>query len=820
MMIKLRLSPLLALMYSSMIFPVFMPLMVRGDDLPPPPSAAVMPDTTLYLELVVNGRQFGEAVPVVFRDGHYYLTPEQLKAVGLPVPKGGVNAPNTNRSEIAVDRMDKVKVTYQGNSQRLLIDVPSEWLPQQQISAAATDDYNLAKSSLGLLFNYDVYASQGNSSNSPSNVSAWTEQRLFDRFGVFSNTGVYRSSLTDTNDITVEKGYVRYDTQWRFNDENHLLSYSAGDLITGSLAWSSSVRIGGLQLSRNFTIRPDLVTYPLPQFAGQAAIPSTVDLYIDNFRTQSATVNPGPFVIDNGPRINGAGQATVVTTDALGRQVSTSVPFYVASELLKPGLWDFSISSGVLRQNYGIRSSDYGDAVASGVVRYGATPWLTLEGRADIAKQLHVAGGGMGLRVGNYGVLNGAYTLSQAGDEVLGSGIAPTEFNTDITQSTTTTRYGGHGNQKSIGYTYSNNIFSLNAQRIMRSSNYGDLANYKSEYRQSLRTDQITASVGLGTYGSIGTGYFDVWDAFGERTRLVNVSYNTSLFRNTSFYLSVNRELGSKGYNAQMVFSIPLGEWGAGSVSSVRDTDNNWSQRVNYSRATPTDGGFGWNMAYANGSGTNSSYQQADLIWRTRAMESRVGVYGGEGDYRTWGEVSGSLVMMNRGIYASNTINDAFALVSTHGFGQIPVSYENQLIGSTNNDGYLLIPNVTSYYQAKFQIDPMSLPADIAMPEVERRLAISERSGYLIDFPLEQITAATLHIIDSSGKDLPKGSPILSSAHKTISYVGWDGIAYIEQVQSQNTLEIIRADNGAHCSVQFTLKNSKGIQNIGTLTCR
>ncbi len=65
MTIRFRLSPFLTLMYGSMIFPALIPSTVRGDDLPPPPSAAVMPDTTLYLELVVNGRNFGEAVPVV-----------------------------------------------------------------------------------------------------------------------------------------------------------------------------------------------------------------------------------------------------------------------------------------------------------------------------------------------------------------------------------------------------------------------------------------------------------------------------------------------------------------------------------------------------------------------------------------------------------------------------------------------------------------------------------------------------------------------------------------------------------------------------------
>ena len=106
------------------------------------------------------------------------------------------------------------------------------------------------------------------------------------------------------------------------------------------------MRIGGLQVARNFATRPDLITYPLPQFSGQAAVPSSVDLYINSYKNTSVSVNPGPFTLNTVPYINGAGQATVVTTDALGRQISTTVPFYVASSLLQAGLSDFSLSAG------------------------------------------------------------------------------------------------------------------------------------------------------------------------------------------------------------------------------------------------------------------------------------------------------------------------------------------------------------------------------------------------------------------------------------------------------------------------------------------
>ena len=85
-------------------------------------------------------------------------------------------------------------------------------------------------------------------------------------------------------------------------------------------------------------LRPDLVTYPLPQFAGEAAVPSSVDLFINGYKSSSADLQPGPYTLTNIPFINGAGEAVVVTTDALGRQVSTTVPFYVTSSLLQKGL--------------------------------------------------------------------------------------------------------------------------------------------------------------------------------------------------------------------------------------------------------------------------------------------------------------------------------------------------------------------------------------------------------------------------------------------------------------------------------------------------
>ncbi|WP_431222632.1 fimbria/pilus outer membrane usher protein [Serratia sp. L9] len=794
----------------------------QADDLPPPPSAIAMPDTTLYLEPVINGRKTGKVIPVIYRGGHYYLTPQQLAEAGLPVKDKQAKA-------IAVDQWQQVDVSYSGENQQLLINVPNDWLPAQHFNPQNQEQRIKAQSSLGFLFNYDVYASQTGSTHQPGNLSAWSEQRLFDGFGVIANTGIFRGTINGGDGEQASR-YIRYDSQWRYNDDDRMLSYTSGDLTTGSLPWTSAVRLGGLQLARNFATRPDLITYPLPQFSGQASVPTSVDLFINSYKSSSVNVNPGPFTLNTVPFINGAGQATVVTTDALGRQVSTVVPFYVASNLLKAGLSDFSVSTGALRRNYGISSADYGQWVASASGRHGLADWITLEGRAEGAEQLAVGGAGIGIRLGQWGVLNTSYSLSQASDGAFNSDSTyhPPEPLDPLTgrpltdsQPEPVFQYSSHhGDQTSVGYTYSNQRYSLNAQRILRSAGYGDLAVYKSDFRLSRRSDQLTGSIGLDQYGSIGAGYFDVRDAIGQRTRLVNFSYSLSLWRNLSLYASVNREIGSNGFSSQLQLTIPLNNWGTANVSSTRDNNNRWSERVNYSRAAPTEGGLGWNLSYANGQENSSAYHQADVTWRTRLLETRGGFYGNSGAYTRWGEVSGSLVAMNGGIYATNTISDAFALVSTQGYAGIPVHYENQLIGTTNSQGYLLVPTVTSYYHAKFQIDPLTLPADVAIPQVEQTVSIRQQSGYLVDFPIEKVAAADVKLVDKHGAPLANGSQVAVMGSHQQSYVGWDGMTYLDPVQQHNRLSVIPADGSPPCQAEFSLEKTAGMQSIGPFICQ
>lgn len=763
---------------------VVVPVSDAAPGLPPAPGPLQAGTAmTYYLGLTVNGQARDRVEPVEEREGQFWVQASTLRSLGVRVPADAQGA-------LAVGDIAGVTAEYDGAHQMLHLTVPSEWLPTQHVGGRDLIPQEVARSSFGALFNYDVYYSDP-SKDAQSYVAALTEQRLFDGFGMISNTGVYTRYFGQGVEVGNERDrYVRYDTYWRYNDQQHMLGYQLGDFISGSLNWTNAVRMGGFRFSRNFAVRPDLVTYPLLNFSGDAAVPSAVDLFINGAKASSAELQPGPFTLSNVPYINGAGQATVVTTDALGRQVTTSLPFYVSNTLLAPGLSDFDLSVGKLRRDYGLRNFSYDTAAASGIYRYGVNQHLTVSAHGESASGLKLAGAGADIGVGVYGTLSLAASNSDSNS--------------------------GTGQQYVAGYSYYGRNVGFALQRLQRVGDYQDLTSVSSDFRLARRSDQATGTLSLEKLGTVGAGYFDIRADDGSRTRLLNLSYNRSLWGSSSVYLSVNKELGGDDYSALLQFVIPLSKGGMVNVGVTRDTQRRYSERAMWSRAVPSEGGVGWNVGYSGGA---QHFQQADMTWRTQHMQIQGGLYGEHNDYTRWADLSGSLIWMDNAVFASNQVNDAFVLVDTQGYGNVPVRYENQLMGHTNDAGHLLVPWVASYYPAKFGIETLQLPANVSAGETEQRVAVSQGSGLLLDFSLKQRVSATVTLVDAQGQALPLGSRATEINSGVTRMVGWDGQAYFEDLQRDNRLHVITTE-GKQCHAEFSLDpNRAEIAQVGPLTC-
>ena len=765
-----------------------------GDDsLPPPPDARTMNGEAVFqLALVLNHYDTGLVVPVTQREGAWFISGADLLRAGLPqehVPAGEVN----------LSTLSSVRVEYDSSAQRLMLTVPRDWVAARITSFSGQSAQSKPHYGRGALLNYDVYTNH--TEHTGGQASVWHEFRYFNEDYSFSSTGYARQNFAGSSGQ--QEGYVRYDSTLLITNEEDATTWTVGDVISDALSWSTSVRMGGISYGRDFSLRPDLVTWPLPAFSGEAAVPTSVDLFINGYRFGSTRLQPGPFTLTNLPYINGAGDAVLVTTDALGRQVSTTLPFYVSSDLLKQGLSDGAVTLGSLRRNYGIENFDYGPAAGSGSYRYGVTDWLTLEGHAEGAESLALGGAGTVLKLGRFGVVNTSYTQSRMrGDE---------------------------GGQMNGGYQYSTSEFSVATQHTRRDRGFGNLALYDQptvydEYDNpvaslSRNTDQYSLTFNLGDYGNIGAAWIGVESFDSRKTELLNLSWSRNLWRSSSIYLAASRDQQRDDWTVALSLQVPLGERDSAAVTFENTPDAGSTQRINYNHSMPSDGGFSWNMAWANQS-RSSNYQQATVGWRNNNVELQGGGYGEKGMMTWWGEAMGSVVLMDGELFAANKINDAFVVISTDGHPDVPVSYENQPVGKTNNKGYLLVSCVSAYYPASYRIDTLNLPADTRLKETERRVAIRRHNGYLVDFPMEQERVASVILHDAQGNAIPVGSQV-KRASRSSAVVGYDGLAWLENLNDVNPLEVITPD-GKRCMATLNVgaNPEHKLQTYGPLTCR
>ena len=163
-------------------------------------------------------------------------------------------------------------------------------------------------------------------------------------------------------------------------------------------------------------------------------------------------------------------------------------------------------------------------------------------------------------------------------------------LNTALSQSQFDSRTG---QQLSLGYQYNSTRYSFMYQRVERRDDYADLTLVDTPYASlSKRSEQVTLSLNLQRFGSLGLGYFDVQAADDSRTHLLNLSWSKPLWRNTSFYLSANREIGDSNWAMQAQLVIPFDLNASLALSAERSKDGASRQRINYSRAVPSEGGW------------------------------------------------------------------------------------------------------------------------------------------------------------------------------------------------------------------------------------
>ncbi|MBM9559708.1 fimbrial biogenesis outer membrane usher protein, partial [Acinetobacter nosocomialis] len=635
----------------------------------------------LFLNISINSNTSTDLISVhQDQDKKLYVRARDLKALRLKMDE---HIPDSQW--VCINELKGIQFKYLENEQSLNLQVPSSMLSDYSVdlNGQSTTNTNLLKMKPlnAAILNYSLYHTI---TNDESIFSGSAEGIFNSALGNFSSGVLYNGS--NETSYSHEK-WVRLESKWQYVDPEKVRIYTLGDFISNSSDWGSNVRLAGFQWSSAYTQRGDIVTSALPQFSGSAALPSTLDLYVNQQKIYSGLVPSGPFDIKQLPFISG-NEVTLVTTDATGQQIITKKPYYFSSKILAKGINEFSVDVGVPRYNYGLYSNDYDDATfASGAIRYGYSNSLTLSGGVEASTDgLSNVGTGFAKNLFGVGVINADIAASQYKDE---NGYS--------------TLIGLEGRiSKNISFNTSyrkvfDNYFDLARVSQIRYLKENQISAEPQNYLSysALADEIIRAGINYNFYAGYGVyvGYNQI--KYSDNSyKLLSANLSGSLNKNWGFYSSAYKDYENhKDYGIYFALRYTPST----KVNSITSFSNDsgkttYRQEVN-GFSDPHIGSFGWGGYVERDQDAHTNNASIYGSYRARAAYL-TGRYNRIGDNDQVAlSATGSLVAAAGRIFAANEIGEGYAVVTNAG-PQSQIINGGVNLGETDKSGRFLIANL------------------------------------------------------------------------------------------------------------------------------
>ncbi|AZC09586.1 fimbrial biogenesis outer membrane usher protein [Acinetobacter nosocomialis] len=651
----------------------------------------------LFLNISINSNPSEDLFSVKqSKDGKLYIRSGDLKTLRVKMDE---HIPDSQW--VCINQLKGIQFKYLENEQSLNLQVPASMLTgySVELSGQQTTSSGLLKMKPlnAAILNYSLYHTI---TNDESIFSGSAEGIFNSALGNFSSGVLYNGS--NETSYSHEK-WVRLESKWQYVDPEKVRIYTLGDFVSNSSDWGSSVRLAGFQWSSAYTQRGDIVTSALPQFSGSAALPSTLDLYVNQQKIYSGLVPSGPFDIKQLPFISG-NEVTLVTTDATGQQSITKKPYYFSSKILAKGINEFSVDVGVPRYNYGLYSNDYDDATfASGAIRYGYSNSLTLSGGAEASTDgLSNVGTGFAKNLFGVGVINADLAASQYKDENGYSALVGLE--------------GRISKNISFNTSYRkvfDNYFDLARVSQIRYLKDNQMSAEPQNYLSysALADEIIRAGINYNFYAGYGVyvGYNQI--KYSDNSyKLLSANLSGSLNKNWGFYSSAYKDYENhKDYGIYFALRYtPSTRTNA--ITSVSSDSGRLTYRQEvFVLSEPKINSFGWGGYVERDQDAHTNNASIYGSYRARAAYL-TGRYNRIGDNDQVAlSATGSLVAAAGRIFAANEIGDGYAVVTNAG-PQSQIINGGINLGTTDKSGRFLIPSLMPYRENHIYLDPSYLP--------------------------------------------------------------------------------------------------------------
>jgi|GEM_PF-972830 len=749
-------------------------------------ALAVEPAGPTYARVVVNGREMPRFVRLEGNPAALSIFRADAEALGLQLPESGAEF-------VALAALPGVTHAFDPQHGRLAISAAYLDNPDNVIDMArrSTADNRRLSPVTALIVDYDVTASVD---SARTRASGLLDARIV-RDTLSLNSG------WTLNSAGSRKGAVRLDSNLIADFPGGLRTLTIGDFVSAAPAGARAVRMGGIQLSSNFGLRPDLITYPLPDFSGSLAVPSQLDLVVNDRRLTSTELQAGQFSLHNIPAGSGRREIGVIIRDSLGRERYISASAYVSRTLLRPGLDEWAVNLGFLRRRFGVASADYGDLAGTFLFRRGIDSRLTLGLAGEAGLGTVTAGPEATVLIGSIAELSGQARVSRyqpGGDEAAEEGLA----------------LGFSLASRGRGY-------SLFVSGRHVSDGYRDLAGAGGDFGPS---SFLAAGVDF-DLTELGRFSFNVVresdprrteDGFSREVRTVGRAGWRKDFGGISTHaeVSLQRSAGDTSYALFAGINIPLQGRAYASTSVSRQSDIGTQAGFALDRPAVVPGDTGLSLLGVTG--------RVGQIRGGVAHMEEWGWVGAEaekvGDMAA-GRISarGSLVVAGDQAFARRKSGGAMVLVETGSVEGVVVTSENQPSAESGRGQAVLLSGLVANVPRRIGIVGESLPPGAVTASAAEIVSVPQRAVARLDLGIRRYVARRIRLFMPDGSDPAPGTMARAEPSGTEYVIGLDGAMEINAALGDEALQI-ELRLGQRCDVDLRLIDSDS-RTVPDLTC-
>ena len=756
---------------------VFLTVLFGGAAFGQPPSAEGLFEPDL-LQVSVNGQQYDSTFLLLHDSaGRLYASAATLRAWRLRLP-GPAVASYEGEVYYRLDQIAGLRVTISPQDQSAAIHADPAAFDRSLIDLDHRDAGAITPSATGLFLNYDVF---GEWVGGHANLNGVIDGGLFTRYGVGTSSMIAYGGSDRARAI-------RLDTSWTIDRPQNMTVLRFGDSISDAAVDAYPVRFAGIQFSRNFAAQPGFVTMPLPNFTGSAALPSVVDVYVNNVLQQSRQVNAGPFELTHIPVLSGGGNVQLVVRDLLGREVTTEFGYYASSNLLRRGLHDFSYEIGFLRRDYGLLSNSYGAPIIMTTQRFGVSNSLTIEGHAQISSAVQMGGAGLVYDLPRVGLVTASASLSRS---KRGSG---TDFSFGFERVTPKFSFGVQAQYSQINFTFNGAPRGVERPRLTLNLFAG----------LTLHSGSLTANVIHRDY------------RIGQDETIAALSFNFRIAG--SAFASIYAQRTMIGNNRTVVganLSFQFRHRRSAMLSAEASGRTSFA-RASFQQDAPTEAGTGYRAAVNLGD-TSGGEAEVRHNGEYGYYALRVARLAGQTGARL--SARGSIGFIGGQLFAARAIGPSFAMVQV-GQPHVRVYADNKLIGVTGKTGALILPQLRAFERNMIRIDDADLPLDLTPEALEKAVRPIAHSGVIVDFVVRREHGALLRLRLPDGSLLPSGAIVRRAGQGAEFPVAGDGEVYVTGLTRETARFVASWANGT-CEFRIALPSTDDPQPfVDGLVCR